>query len=57
MNYLNAYLINTYLSEHSKKKQCRAKRQTLHSNSFNNFKDLTSKKAQTHINNLGVNLK
>ena len=57
MNSLNVYLINNYLSEQNKKKQCRAKRQTLHSNSFNNFKDLTSKKAQTHTNNLGVNLK
>jgi len=56
MNSLDVYLINTYFSEQSKKKQCRATRQTFNSNSFNNFKDLTSKKAQTHINNLGVNL-
>jgi len=57
MDSLDVYLISTYLSEQSKKKHCRATRQALHSISFYNFKDLTSKRAQTNLNNLGVNLK
>lgn len=56
MSYLNVYLANYYLEEQSKKKKRRVRRETLKNSTTLNFKDLTSKNAQTRNNNLEVNL-
>ena len=56
MNYMNVYLVNYYLDRQNKLKKRREKNRKIFGNKVNDYTDLTSKKAQTKINNLEVNL-